>query len=255
MDGITYKNFDLLIQRTGTGYRAHVVDSPAGQGAVSFTLPFSNLEIENFLLHIGQTRRRMRRIGSSEMDAAREFGGRLFDAVFAGEVRDCFRSSLNEMNHPGLGLRIRLRLDDAPELATIPWEYLYQRTPNRFLALSAETPLVRYPHLPERIDPLTVKLPLKILALIANPTDYPQLDVEQEWANLQKALGDLEQRGLVTLERIDEATLEMLGKKLERGGHHILHVTAQRGSMRLSPLRFSDRQRANDVKLNAAARD
>ena len=39
-------------------------------------------------------------------------------------------------------LRIRLRLSDTPELAELPWEFLYDQTRNRFLGLSDRTPLM-----------------------------------------------------------------------------------------------------------------
>jgi len=66
----------------------------------------------------------MRRVDSPEIEAAKQFGARLFDSVFADEVRACLRSRLDEGSNQGKGLRIRLRLMDAPELADLPWEYL-----------------------------------------------------------------------------------------------------------------------------------
>ena len=68
----------------------------------------------------------------------------------------CLRSSLDEASRQDAGLRIRLRLTDVPELADLAWEYLYNPTLNRFLALSVETPIVRYLDLPQRIRPLAV---------------------------------------------------------------------------------------------------
>ena len=46
---------------------------------------------------------------------------------------------------------------------------------NRFLA-PVETPIVRYLDLPQRIRPLAVTPPLRVLAMISSPDDYPQLD-------------------------------------------------------------------------------
>ena len=51
-----YVDFDLEIETVGAGYRARVLESPAGQANANFTLPFSPLEIENFVLRIGQRR-------------------------------------------------------------------------------------------------------------------------------------------------------------------------------------------------------
>ncbi len=149
MKGLRFLDFDLLFQRTPQGYRAQVLSSPAGQGSVEFTFPFSKLEIDNFLLRFGRTRQPVRRLRSTQIEAARVFGGRLFDAAFNGEVRSCLRSSLDEAHRRDAGLRIRLRLTDAPELNDLPWEFLLHPALNRFLALSAETPVVRYLDLPE----------------------------------------------------------------------------------------------------------
>lgn len=228
MAQLAYLDFDLRIERTAQGYRAEA-DSPAGQAACPFNLPYSDLEIENFLLKIGLNRGGLRRIESPEMEAAKAFGARLFAALFDDEIRAAFRSSLDEATRQGLGLRIRLRLIDVPELATLPWEYLYNPALNRFLALATKTPIVRYLDLPDTIRPLMVSPPLQILALISSPRDYPALDVEREWTKLRTALGTLEQRGLVVLERLEQATLAALQQRLRRGACHILHFIGHGG--------------------------
>ena len=58
-DQFTYEDFDLLIERGLSGkYRARVLRSPAGESApVPFTVPFSALELENFVLRVGRPRR------------------------------------------------------------------------------------------------------------------------------------------------------------------------------------------------------
>ncbi len=71
--------------------------------------------------------------------------------------------------------RLRLRLAEVPELAGVPWEYIYNPALNRFLALSTETPLVRYLDLPERIRPVKVVQPLRVLVMVAGPSDYARL--------------------------------------------------------------------------------
>ena len=229
MDTITYLDFDLLVERSEAGYRARVLSSPAGRATAEFILPFSELELENFLLRVGRTRRGVRRLESPEMKAARVFGVRLFEAAFDDEVRGRLRSSLNEANQRGVGLRIRLRLGDVPELADLPWEYLYDPTLDRFLSLSVETPVIRYLDLPQPIRPLTVEPPLRVLAMIASPSDYPSLDVDREWAKLRDALSDLEQRRVVSLERLRKATLATLQRQLRRKEYHIFHFIGHGG--------------------------
>lgn len=226
----TFLDFDLLIERTSAGgYRARVINSPAGQPSGEFTLPFSEMELENFLLKIGRPRRGVRKLESPEMDAAKVFGGSLFKAVFSDDVLACLRSSMDEATAREAGLRLRLRLTDAPELADLPWEYLYNPSLNRFLALSVQTPIVRYLDIPERIRPLQIKPPLRILALITSPSDYPPLDVEHEWANLQNALSDLQQRGLVQLHRLEASTPAALQRALGHSEYHIFHFIGHGG--------------------------
>ena len=224
MAEIDYLDFDLSIERVGDqDYRARVLESPGGQAAKEFKLPFSDLELENFVLKVGRAHRGTRRLESPEMELAKTFGGNLFRAVFSNEVYSCLRSSLEKAEEQGRGLRVRLRLNDAPELVDLPWEYLYNPGLNRFLSLSINTPLVRYLELPERISPLAVELPLRILVMIASPEDYPSLDVEKEWENLQNALGDLERKGAVILERLSSSTPVALQYRLRRKDYHIFH--------------------------------
>lgn len=227
---ISYLDFDMMIERSGEKtYRARVLSSPAGQASGEISLPFSDLELENFLLKIGRTRRGVRRLESPEMEAAKVFGGKLFKAVFEDELFSALRSSLDEARKQRQGLRIRLRLNDAPELVNLPWEYLYNPSLNRFLSLSVNTPLIRYLELPERISPLLVTLPLRVLAVISSPSDYPGLDVEREWNNLNAALADLIQRGVLLLDRLETATPTALQYSLRRNEYHIFHFIGHGG--------------------------
>lgn len=223
MPDLTYVDFDLEIERTPNGYRVEVTRSPVGNARAEFVLPFSDLEIENVLLKLGGARRRVRRVESPETDAAKQFGGKLFNAVFTGDVRSVYAASVQETNTRDVGLRVRLHLDDAPELADLPWEFLYNPSLNRFLALSVKTPIVRFLELPEQIRPLTVHPPLRVLVMISSPTDYEALDVEREWQQLQNALTDSIERGTVTLERLESATLSELQNKLQAREVHIFH--------------------------------
>lgn len=224
-----YMDFDVLFERVGQNYRARVINSPSGQASANFSLPFSELELENFYLRIGRPRSHTRRADAPETDAARNFGQRLFKSAFPEEIYHCLRRSLDESSQHECGLRIRLRLEDVPELADLPWEYLYDPTTNRFLALSIESPIVRYLELPERIRPLAVKPPIKVLAMISSPIDYPALDVECEWQNLKNALTEQERLGLVQVTRLPQASLPSLLSNLRRETYHIFHFIGHGG--------------------------
>src|SRR4051794_40764017 len=124
-----YENFDLLIESSGSaGYRARVLNSPVGETQpIPVIIPFSDLEMENFLLKVGRPRRQgIRGENSPEVATVRTFGGRLFDAVFHDQLRSTLASSIDQVEgQEDTGLRVRLRLSDCPELADLPWEYLY----------------------------------------------------------------------------------------------------------------------------------
>jgi CheY-like chemotaxis protein len=224
MAGIAYLDFDLSIQRAENGYRAQVVKSPDGETSpLDFTLPFSQLERDNYLLRLGPPRRGTRRLNSPEWEVAKTFGGELFNAVFRNELLSCLSVSLAKANAQGAGLRIRLRLTQVPELAGLPWEYLYYPAHQYFIALSVETPIVRYLEMQQHIQPLAVTPPLRVLTMIACPDGYQRLDVEAEWRKLSEALGDLQRQGLVSLTRLPQATEAALRRQLRQGEYHIFH--------------------------------
>ncbi|HEV2252295.1 MAG TPA: CHAT domain-containing protein [Streptosporangiaceae bacterium] len=226
MEGrFSYKDFDLLIEPglSQGSYRARVLRSPAGESApMQFTLPFSDLELENFVLRIGHGRRRTRGSGRPESTLLKEFGGKLYDAVFQDELRDILQRSLSQTRAQGAGLRLRLRLVDTPGLADVPWEFLYDRRHNRFLARSLRTPLVRYLDLPDPPHPLSVEGPLRLLVMISSPSGYPALDVEQEWDALTGALAQQQAEGRVIVERL-AANMSELRTRLRREEFHVFH--------------------------------
>ena len=189
MDHWRYLDFDIKITRVGDHYLAHVYNAPAGQANVEFSLPFSPLEIENLILKMTRLRTSSRAIDSPEVEAARTLGGKLFEAVFQGLVRDCFRDSLGRaQEQENTGLRIKLRLQDTPELAELPWEFLYDARQRSFLAHLTETPLVRFVETPQPVRPLQVTPPLRILAMISNPSGVQELNSQREKDLLQRAL-------------------------------------------------------------------
>lgn len=223
-------DFDLAIEDIGgERYRARVLDSPSGQASVEFEMPFSAMELENFLLKIGRPRTGTRRLESPETEAARAFGGRLYDAVFASEVGTQWVRSVDAAEREHRGLRLRLRLSEAPQLADIPWEYLYSPTSDDFVVLSSWTPVVRYISLDKGAPPLQVAPPLRMLAMVSSPSDYPPLDVEAEWGRLDEGLSDLIDAGLVQIDRLEKATLRELQRAMRRTDYHLFHFIGHGG--------------------------
>ena len=229
MEQTDYLDFDLMIEAGDDGYTARVVQSPAGEARVVFTRPFTDLELENFVLNVGQTRRGVRRIGSPQWEAALRFGTRLYDTVFADDVGTAFQMSLNEAQDAGKGLRVRLRLSAVPELASIPWEYLYSDALGSFLTLLTDTPLVRFIDLPHSVEALTVAPPLTVLVVVSDPTDIAVLDVAQEKEKLRQALAKPIEEGRIQLRFLDDARLTSLRDALSENDVHVLHFIGHGG--------------------------
>ena len=231
--GLTYLDFDVVIERADQGaYRVRVVNAPAGPTSWStFTMPFSQLELKYFVLKIGRPRRVVRRVDEPDTAAIKTFGSQLYRELFHHELEVNLLRSQILATTEGKGLRLRLRLSDTPELAELPWEFLYDRSRNRFVCLADRTPLVRFLEVPDPPRPLRVSPPLRVLVMISSPRDasFAELDVEQEWAKLHGVLSELEQAGLVQLERLETASLAALRQRLRRDDWHVLHFIGHGG--------------------------
>ncbi|MDL1898395.1 CHAT domain-containing protein, partial [Anaerolineae bacterium CFX7] len=219
---LQYETLDVLIEKNGAGYVARIVNSPVGQARTSFAPPFTPDELKTFFARVAG---REPTSGStlSPQQWIEQMGARLFDAVFHDETLMTYRRSRDEAERQAKGLRVRLRLNDAPELADLPWEYLYDATRRNYLALSKETPIVRYLELSERVKPLAAPAPINLLAVLASPQDRDALDVEGEWTRLQNALAELVAQNKIRLTRLAPPTLDALRAQLRQAEYHILH--------------------------------
>ena len=231
-----YLDFELRVEREPRSrrkYSVKVIKSPAGEASGIFVLPFNerDLKLIKTTIENAVLRSRLpttRRIPPPELRELQAFGHKLFEALFEDDlIRSCYERSLEKALQEEKGLRIRLRLD--PTLARWPWEFLYSERQGDFLALSTNTPLVRYIEIPQRIAPLAVSPPLRILAMVSCPGDYPPLDVDREKEKICTALGELERQGVVEIEFLEEATLSALQDRLRERDFHIFHFIGHGG--------------------------
>ena len=200
---------------------------PSGEALGRFKLPFSDIELENFVLKVGRTRRGKRRVESPEMELAKDFGGRLFSSLFDGDVKELFRSSFADARTENRGLRITLSLTGAPELSQVPWEYLYDHP--SFMSISTWTPIVRYLDLPKAKRPLQIALPLRIIGVVSAPSDAEPIDVASEKAKLGQALAPLIESGAVAIDWLETPTLRALQRQLRQADYHVLHFIGHGG--------------------------
>ena len=167
-----------------------------------------------------------RRIMSDTEAAVQAVGVRLFDATFTGDIRTAYRTSAAVAAERGTGVQIALRLD-APGLAALPWEALFDSETQAYLCL--KEPLVR--HVPAPFSPpaLTVTPPLKVLGMISSPAGLPALDVEAERGRLEEALRPHLDAGRVELHWLDDVSWTGVHDKLLEEEWHVLHFIGHGG--------------------------
>jgi CHAT domain len=201
-------------------YRTVATAPDESTASASFQVPFSELELDNFVLRVGRQRHPVRNYRSAEMEEARRVGTRLFDSLMVDGVRDIFRSARGGAESAKKGLRLTLCLTDAPELMDLPWEFLYEKP--RFLSHSIFSPVARSLDLRDVPVPYPLSLPLNVLGLISSPNGFAPLNVEQEKAKLTEALDPLCSEGVVTLDWLERGTLRSLDEAINR--HQEIHV-------------------------------
>jgi tetratricopeptide (TPR) repeat protein len=207
---LNYLDFELEIGLgSGQEYPVVVVRSPAGEARETMHFPFGKLELENQLqtLQIALLRSggKRRRTPSPEEQSVQDFGQALFDALLTGEVRNRYDVSQRQAAEQSKGLRLKLRIQP-PGLAALPWEFLYDSRQRDYVCLSLNTPAMRYLELPQVIQPLSVIPPLRILGMVACPSDLPPLDVAREKQRVEEAIKGLRASGLVELTWLDGQT-------------------------------------------------
>ena len=169
---------------------------------------------------------------SPEQRTVQDFGRALFDALLTGEVRVRYDVSLRDATLQGRGLRLKLRIN-TPEMAALPWEFLYDPRRAEYVCLSQDTPIVRYLELPQPIQPLTVTPPLRILGMVASPSDLGSLNVDVgETACGRPPCAICKTRGLVKLTWLEGQTWRDLQQAMRRG--RLAHLPLYR-ARRLRP--------------------
>jgi hypothetical protein len=227
---IRYTDFDVEVATEPDGFRASVLKSPAGEGASVRFPAVDPAALTTLLGSVGSARDAVhvhQPPPIATLDTTKGFGGDLYRTVFGGDVGASLRASLRESARRSVGLRIRLRIPAA--LGDIPWEYLFHEELDRFLCLSAETPIVRYLETFEPVRVVRVKRPLRILVMISSPSDHRKLDVEGEFSKLEGALAGPIDRGLIALERVHGASMVALHERLLEADWHVFHFIGHGG--------------------------
>lgn len=218
-----YLNFDVEIQPAREDTYLVTCRSPMGEAKTTMRTPFDEQDMERHLLLLQKALNSVSQGDQQEeAQSVHLFGRRLFEALIAGDVAKRYAALRARANREEKGVRLRLQIE-APELAALPWEYLYDTDESEYLCLTRNTSLVRYLSLPRTHDALSIKLPLRILGMIALPSGLGSLAVDKERNRIEQALTELKARGLVELVWLEGQTWRDLQEAMWRKPWHTLH--------------------------------
>lgn len=215
-------------------YPVSVVKSPAGEATATLKFPLDDLTLAGQLRGVEAAVRessfpvRGVSMESPTKTSVVDFGKLLFDALFVDQIAAKYRMSQDRARLEKKGLRIRLRIE-APDLSALPWEFLWDVTTGDYIALSKDTPVVRYLHTDRPPETLTVQSPICILAMMASPNDRPKLDVKRERERMDAATAGLKEAGLLKLDWLEGATWRELQRALRKNDYHIFHFVGHGG--------------------------
>jgi hypothetical protein len=210
-----YAELDLWVtpDPEGKGFR---VEASFGKKVARgrFEEPFTRQDLDAFRKAVSQGRGHT----GDARKLARGLGQKLFNVVFTGTLRDLWNRAKCES---GFKRGLRLRVRPAPEVAHWPWELLH--SPEKYLALSTRTPVVRHIEEPVALQVTWLPWPLRILVVIPSLRECDELDGEQELKEIREALDRQIRLGLVRVERLEPPTLDSLEKRLKRERFDVLH--------------------------------
>lgn len=225
-------DFDLGIRKDGDRYLARVNDSPAGKSPdeYPFLWPFSEAHVDllrelELALATAHGFRKAGPFVSKEEGVLREFGSKVFEAIFRGipQISDLYSRSQQKVSD-NTTLRIKLRVGP-PELSVLPWEYAYDPVINRqFVCLVRNQHMVRF-HDPKPTGFGRLRRPVRILAMIAKAAD-----VEEERTRIEQVFAGAVKDGKCAFRWVIGATREALLDAISRGPWDIFHFIGHGGT-------------------------
>jgi tetratricopeptide (TPR) repeat protein len=223
---------DFQVEISAAGEHGYAVTARApdgGEAAATLQLTVTSAELDARIGRIQDaviaSSAAVRRSVSSQERPVQEFGGLLFNAL-GNTIHGLLLASRQQAAREGRQLRLVLRVRP-PELARLPWEFLYDAGEDDYVCLS--TPLIRYPPVLEPQRPLQVTPPLRVLGMVARPDDQQTLAVDYEQHRLRQALAELEHAGRVELGWVAGQTWRELRDAMRQGPWHIFHFIGHGG--------------------------
>ncbi len=204
-----YQDFQILVDKN------HQIRTSSEQGDASseLRLDMNEIELTLELIEFNRTNDKL----------LKKLGTQLYKALFPNQINARFHATMAGAQANEESVRLRL-IFQSPQLAALPWEFLYDAETNTFLGNNIQTVLSRYIDVPLlKRDIITAKLPLKVLLVISSPTDLATLDATSEATLINSALETHIKAGQIELDIIQEATTRNINQKLREKPYNIFH--------------------------------
>lgn len=166
-----------------------------------------------------------RLFSAGDLPTLKEVGDRLLNCMFdvgngtAGyEVLGVLKNEIAENE----GLELQIDLSRAPELSSIPWESLYLKSTDSFLAISKTSNIVRRMDAQRQLPP-PIDRPIRVLVVSANPKE--DLNTGLEVGNIEKRINELIATGKddFRIETVPNATRNQFREAVGDFRPHIIH--------------------------------
>ncbi len=184
------------------GGRYHVSVDSAGSSSYVSRLPpditelFSNpdepaTQKRSFRGNVAELPPEAQFFSAGNLDTLKDIGERIYEGVFTAENDNKLQPDCGALLYEfrkNEDFEIRFDLTSAPDLSAVPWEALYIREVDRFLAATKNARVIRQVKA-KGARPAPISKPIKILVAAANP--HGDLDTSVEVGNISKRIDEL----------------------------------------------------------------
>jgi hypothetical protein len=158
----------------------------------------------------------------------RKLGQAVLNTIMCEKMQHGFARCLERAQLGGDGVRLIVSITGEGELLPglgsheLPIEAAFHNQLNGFIATDERTPISRGIDAAQGQDARKLDPPLRILAIVSEPSDMPRAEEGTERQALMDALKPLLDIEAVKLHFCEPATLKVLGTKL-KAGYHVVH--------------------------------
>ncbi len=209
LKNMKYQDFQILVDKNNN------IRASSEQGEISGELRLERNEI-NLALKLIQSKQ-------TDSELLKALGSKLYKALFPDKINARFHATMAGAQENQYSIRLRL-IFESPEVAALPWEFLYDEDTNIFLANNTDTVLSRYIDVPLlKRDIKAASSPLKVLLVISSASDLAHLDATGEERLIREALGKDIDAGKIELDVLKEATIRNINQKLREKPYNVFH--------------------------------